>query len=207
MRRHAFTLIELLVVIAIIAILAAILFPVFAKAREKARQNSCMSNTKQLALACQQYTQDYDEHVPWYVDDGYQFDLMGWFNLVKPYSKNTQLLYCPSVPKGTQATDYGVNYPNVSGVGNSATLAQLQVPAETCFVTETEGQNVSGRNAALYLCYSPFTYALGSITWAYYYGLAWPGRHNEGNNVAYVDGHAKWRRWTEAVRDRNFWNG
>ena len=72
--RRAFTLIELLVVIAIIAILAAILFPVFAKAREKARQSSCLSNTKQLALGMLQYTQDYDERLIWYVNSTYDFN-------------------------------------------------------------------------------------------------------------------------------------
>ena len=75
MKRSGFTLIELLVVIAIIAILAAILFPVFAKAREKARQSSCLSNVKQIMLGVLQYCQDYDENLPigtsyWYAPDG-----------------------------------------------------------------------------------------------------------------------------------------
>ncbi len=207
MRRHGFTLIELLVVIAIIAILAAILFPVFAKAREKARQSSCMNNTKQLAIACAQYAQDYDESVPWYVDTSYQFALMAWYEIVQPYVKNRQVLYCPSRTSYGQQTDYGVNYPNVSGVGNSKKLAQLEFPSETCFATETENQDVNGwTGAALYLCYSPFTYSLGSVSWAYYYGLSWPGRHNEGNNTAFVDGHAKWRKWLDCTQDRHYWN-
>jgi len=74
MKRHGFTLIELLVVIAIIAILAAILFPVFAKAREKARQSSCLSNLKQLGLACLSYAQDYDERWATY----YHFAVTGY---------------------------------------------------------------------------------------------------------------------------------
>src|SRR5438132_6470722 len=104
---RAFTLIELLVVIAIIAILAAILFPVFAQAREKARGISCLSNVKQVELSLQMYTQDYDESYPtapsypdnpipnsgpgwaWYV-------WQGWPLSVNPYTKNGQIFHCPS---------------------------------------------------------------------------------------------------------------
>ena len=87
--RRGFTLIELLVVIAIIAILAAILFPVFAKAREKARQSSCLSNVKQLGLAMMQYAQDYDERLPMYADGGYRYN---WDVAIEPYLKNSQVL-------------------------------------------------------------------------------------------------------------------
>src|SRR5579875_561507 len=83
----AFTLIELLVVIAIIAILAAILFPVFAQAREKARQTTCISNEKQMGLGILQYTQDYDEQFPfdhWVVGN----TDMNWFTAINPYIKN-----------------------------------------------------------------------------------------------------------------------
>src|SRR5512142_2127535 len=92
--RTGFTLIELLVVIAIIAILAAILFPVFAKAREKARQSSCGSNVKQLMLGIMQYTQDYDELYPM-GGNGAPFNRR-WHQLIDPYVKNTQVLVCPS---------------------------------------------------------------------------------------------------------------
>ncbi|MES2459995.1 MAG: DUF1559 domain-containing protein [Armatimonadota bacterium] len=94
--QHAFTLIELLVVIAIIAILAAILFPVFAQAREKARQTSCMSNLKQQGLGLMMYTQDYDEDlVPAWIGDGYP-GIARWMDLIQPYVKNTQIFTCPS---------------------------------------------------------------------------------------------------------------
>src|SRR6056297_580676 len=94
--QRGFTLIELLVVIAIIAILAAILFPVFARAREKARQASCLSNAKQLGLGFMMYVQDYDERLPavyvW-LPEGY------WAQLIYPYVENHQVYQCPSAPK------------------------------------------------------------------------------------------------------------
>src|SRR5579862_8540373 len=103
--RKGFTLIELLVVIAIIAILAAILFPVFAQARERARSASCLSNTKQLGLAEMMYTQDYDEvywSCPW--PGGGQDGIVNpanngttfWSDLLMPYIKNTGIFNCPS---------------------------------------------------------------------------------------------------------------
>jgi prepilin-type N-terminal cleavage/methylation domain-containing protein/prepilin-type processing-associated H-X9-DG protein len=101
-RKSAFTLIELLVVIAIIAILAAILFPVFARARENARRSSCQSNLKQLGLSVIQYTQDYDEKFP----INYNFVTtsnpplmpLGWADAIHPYIKSEQIFQCPSEP-------------------------------------------------------------------------------------------------------------
>src|SRR5512141_2982153 len=94
--RGGFTLIELLVVIAIIAILAAILFPVFAKAREKARQTSCLSNVKQLALGLQMYVSDYDETLP--VGTSWTGGLSRYHlpDLLNPYIKSANLWVCPS---------------------------------------------------------------------------------------------------------------
>ncbi|HZO87086.1 MAG TPA: DUF1559 domain-containing protein [Chthonomonadaceae bacterium] len=130
-KSRAFTLIELLVVIAIIAILAAILFPVFAQAREKARAISCVSNEKQIALGVLMYIQDYDETFPiyWYrqradgsddrpSDDpfspGVPDRMFGWNEAIYPYVKNVQLFRCPDAPRASTLTSIG------SGVGGVA---------------------------------------------------------------------------------------
>src|SRR6201993_3500680 len=106
--RSGFTLIELLVVIAIIAILAAILFPVFAQAREKARATSCMSNNKQISLSFSMYKQDYDETYPPAVDP---VTNLWWENMVTPYIKSTNvggILPCPSA--SSRAWAYSMNW-------------------------------------------------------------------------------------------------
>jgi prepilin-type N-terminal cleavage/methylation domain-containing protein/prepilin-type processing-associated H-X9-DG protein len=102
MRRRAFTLIELLVVIAIIAILAAILFPVFAQARERARMTACLSNMKQIGTSVTLYVQDYDETFPYIrfhgVDTAPSANAYVWKNAIEPYLKNLDVLACPSNP-------------------------------------------------------------------------------------------------------------
>lgn len=111
--KNAFTLIELLVVIAIIAILAAILFPVFARARENARRSSCMSNLKQLGLGVLQYTQDYDERYPptlvFDVWNANTSNAYGWADAIFPYVKSNQVYQCPSekTPGTTSASSVG----------------------------------------------------------------------------------------------------
>jgi prepilin-type N-terminal cleavage/methylation domain-containing protein/prepilin-type processing-associated H-X9-DG protein len=184
--RKGFTLIELLVVIAIIAILAAILFPVFAQAREKARQASCLSNQKQWGLAWSMYVQDYDEDIPpysQYIDTGGGHT---WgppiVALLDPYIRNNQMRVCPSNDPGL-AYSYGYNgyylvNPQWSYTSHSADkLAEVTYPAETIVFGETEG--------GTYFLYRPFQ------SGGYDALVAWD-RHNGGANYAFADGHAKW---------------
>ena len=112
MRRNGFTLIELLVVIAIIAILAAILFPVFARARENARKSACQSNLKQIGLACGMYSQDYDGRLP---RNCTSFSLTGclapgwdWMEVTQPYVKNWGVYTCPSVDAYISGCTYAI---------------------------------------------------------------------------------------------------
>src|SRR5262245_34957953 len=98
MRRRAFTLIELLVVIAILAILAGLLFPVFAQSREKARQAACASNVRQLGMAVMQYAQDNDEHYPtppYSMSIGGEVRFVWWTDMVFPYIRNGATYACP----------------------------------------------------------------------------------------------------------------
>ena len=161
-RFHGFTLIELLVVIAIIAILAAILFPVFAQAREKARATSCLSNQKQIGLAFMQYIQDYDEAMPLAVGatqvgaaiyaSNWAVDLIGGSNvavavvpagvtvpgLLSPYMKNNQIVVCPSATGRASTTSAAISYMyNDLAAGQSQ--ATFNAVAQTVMMSEGSG--------------------------------------------------------------------
>jgi prepilin-type N-terminal cleavage/methylation domain-containing protein/prepilin-type processing-associated H-X9-DG protein len=190
MSRRGFTLIELLVVIAIIAILAAILFPVFAKAREKARQASCLSNVKQIMVGMLSYTQDYDECLPFGSNDpgpASGYTAWGyWQDSIMPYCKNSQLFICPSNKTGTyRSGGYGWNYPHMpyrTFYGGIVSLGQVDKPAETMAICDT---------TAFWLyclfCYPTDGDSMGNVAL----------RHNDGANVGYLDGHTKWRKAQE----------
>ncbi len=183
--RRGFTLIELLVVIAIIAILAAILFPVFARAREKARQTSCLSNIKEISLALLMYSQDYDERYPqcgWagtetvtWPDGTVATGRNTWFLRIYPYVKNVQVFNCPSASvdwlgQNTSAIQTGMNA-SMSNVK----LATITYPAQTLLAADTMG---------------PASYVFLSS----YRTDRWIApRHNGGANLGFTDGHAKWK--------------
>ncbi len=135
MNRKGFTLIELLVVIAIIAILAAILFPVFQKVRENARRTSCLSNEKQLGLALMQYTQDYDETLPM----GNMLTGTGWAQNIYAYVKSVGVYHCPDDASGQGGlVSYAFN-PNVTPIqtnGKILPISQYAAPAKTIVLTE-----------------------------------------------------------------------
>jgi prepilin-type N-terminal cleavage/methylation domain-containing protein/prepilin-type processing-associated H-X9-DG protein len=186
--RRGFTLIELLVVIAIIAILAAILFPVFARAREKARQSSCLSNMKQIALGQLMYAQDYDEvTVRWngywasgeYDPPRFQF----WYEYIQPYISNYQILICPSAsiraldPGSSPNDSYKCTYAVSNGWPQQA-LADFETPASTVMMCETQGNNYYR-----YRLEPRSDYAIDSRA---------RDSHNGGLNIALADGHCKW---------------
>lgn len=192
--RKGFTLIELLVVIAIIAILAAILFPVFAKAREKARQSSCLSNVKQILLAELQYAQDYDEKLPLALSlHGTPPPIWSYFDLVGPYCKNLQIFICPSDRTGAV---------NLTGLGLSRYGYSPDMTAITS-TTLTHGLIIPGvismQSASLGMIDQPAQQpalcdAAGAIDATFNNTLGEAARHNDGANYGYVDGHAKWDR-------------
>ncbi len=249
MKRKGFTLIELLVVIAIIAILAAILFPVFAKAREKARQITCTSNEKQLGLGIIQYQQDNDEKLM--VGDAANGgntsynDGEGWAGQIYPYTKSNGIYQCPddstsdvNAPANGQYgsnVSYGLNSNLVPQAGGIA-IAQFQAPASTILLFEVTGDTAnpsytqaqeqaancadpvvtdcgsasgdgavaSGANGSKsgmgYSGAANAQYAtgvFGNITTggtlpANFQALT--GRHTDGSNYLFADGHAKYAK-------------
>ncbi|MFP4250912.1 MAG: DUF1559 domain-containing protein [Armatimonadota bacterium] len=213
--KRGFTLIELLVVIAIIAILAAILFPVFARAREKARQSSCLSNLKQIGLAIQMYAQDYDERLaPYYVlSPDASTRASGWYDCLYPYTKNEQMFVCPSEEYSASGRHWREGFPSGAGVyretivasytgaremsgtgrinpspwsGSGRKLASFERPAETIVIFETRTDYI-GNYAGLGFYDDGTPREMDSSGNVGYMRY----RHNLQMNAAYADGHVK----------------
>ena len=209
-RSKGFTLIELLVVIAIIAILAAILFPVFARARERARQASCQSNLKQMALGVLMYMQDYDQCYPPLIEDHdpavdthiewffkiYSHDAQYPFNtdvrpegLIHPYVKSKDLYVCPSW--GASQTRPELSYASNGHLywkrGHTPRpIAENMIPEPAAYVMLVD-QNPEG-------------WKYGILYTAAWNRLSVPiDRHSEMCNVAFCDGHVK------ATKAASFW--
>ena len=217
----AFTLIELLVVIAIIAILAAILFPVFAQAREKARQATCASNLKQIGIALRMYTADYDETWPagnLLPSSGYSpgqaggsgqnFAWPGWVsNRLIPYTKNQAIYQCPDIQNawndpyngGTATTDgpnrtsYAYNYKALAeNTGYGSGTADVQLPEPSGAIVMTDSSTAWWDGP-----YENTSYGWRGRDWAWhaakdYKQTEW---HNQKNNFLFADGHVKTASW------------
>lgn len=224
--RLAFTLIELLVVIAIIAILAAILFPVFAQAREKGRQTTCLSNGRQIGTAFLMYAQDYDESLVLtsFSSDPTVGTSNSWTNRCQPYIKNRGVFRCPSDQSTNwvetdadtltapttkkRMTSYLLNA-YMAGSQPWGKLAAIKSPASVIYVSEAD-EKINPRDH-----FHPFNWngnletpTPNPLFSAFMNGITWDPirqqtvelaltRHNGGFNSVYLDGHCKWNRWSQ----------
>jgi prepilin-type N-terminal cleavage/methylation domain-containing protein/prepilin-type processing-associated H-X9-DG protein len=226
-RSQAFTLIELLVVIAIIAILASILFPVFARARENARRASCLSNLKQMGLGFMQYTQDYDGGFPpaimgtWGTSDfssgaicsgkpcetvavsngaviGKYFS---WMDSLYPYTKSLNLFYCPS-QSARDISNYGYSA-YISGVRLYVVKAGApQIPINDSSLEHAATTVLSMDCANVYCTYAtPGGDSFFAATKEPQYVP-----HFDGTTIAYADGHAKWTRYDSPIVKSDWFN-
>ena len=206
-RTHGFTLIELLVVIAIIAILAAILFPVFARARENARKSTCQSNLKQIALGNRMYMNDYDEMTLRWRRYSFQAptanyplptDQQSMPALLMPYVKNTGIFFCPSAANVTnRALCYHINACAVSqGTGDP-------IKNQAGYLGTSDAQLNATRTAFAWdgsvstedWLYSSYTDRNPESAGTGSYRLS--DRHMNGTNVVYYDGHVKWNKFEQ----------
>lgn len=200
---RGFTLIELLVVIAIIAILAAILFPVFARARENARRAGCQSNMKQIGIGMMQYTQDYDEKLPyvWPQDSvsggNFASNAILWADVILPYIKSTQVFICPSAshynsPKPVLPDRSAMNFSYGAACGNNVTTYAFNLESSKGAPTALASFSRVGETVLIAerldntdLDFNFFTNDLEPRRYP-------STSHFDGGNHLFVDGHVKW---------------
>jgi prepilin-type N-terminal cleavage/methylation domain-containing protein/prepilin-type processing-associated H-X9-DG protein len=197
--RYGFTLIELLVVIAIIAILAAILFPVFARARAKAQQTTCLSNVKQIQLGFAMYASDNNDMYPGSGD--FWGSYPSWPNAIYPYVSNGQIFLCPADAK--LSSGGVINYTS-SGFSNTVTRGSYGYnwggSFYISFKSGMAGVNVWPYPAAMMVITDAINDNVGQYTDCAANATA--ARHNGGCDQSYMDGHAKWIAYTN-IPDSN----
>lgn len=222
-KSHGFTLIELLVVIAIIAILAAILFPVFSQAREKARQAACLNNAKNMGMAAQMYTDDADETYPpvrfgagrpcWAPAPYYT----SWRILAQPYLRNWKIFDCSSFPDSLCSEEWRETgrerspYPQYLDYQiNGSQFCYSRNPDGSVRIRKWEiarftAPGLAGPASLIFIQEGGLQCAPDTGTWCNWVFRRETARHSGGKNYVFADGHAKWMKPQQTTSPVNMW--